>query len=261
MARNEDAPYIPGMSKLNEKVAVVTGGSSGIGLAIARRFVAEGAHVFITGRRQAELDAAVKLIERNVTAVQGDASNLEDLDRLYAQVKKEKGKVDIVVANAGMTDPMPFAEATPEHFDRIFDLNVRGAFFTVQKSLPLLSQGGSIVAVGSAMTTKGLPAYATYSASKAALRSFTRTWASELKGRGIRANTLSPGGTDTPLLIASGTPDAEAEKMRQLYSSWIPLGRLGRPEEIAAAALFLASSESSYATGTDLVVDGGFTQV
>ena len=249
------------MSKLNEKVAIVTGGSSGIGLAIARRFVAEGAHVFITGRRQAELDAATKGIERNVTAVQGDASNLDDLDRLYATVKKEKGKVDIVIANAATMETMPLAEATPEHFDRTFDLNVRGTFFTVQKALPLLSNGGSIVVVASAVTAKGLPGCSTYSASKAAIRSFTRTWAAELKDRGVRVNTLSPGGTDTPFLIAPGLSPEEAGKMRSTYSAWIPLDRLGRPDEIAAAALFLASSESSYSTGTDLVADGGFTQL
>ena len=249
------------MSKLNEQVAIVTGGSSGIGLAIARRFVAEGAHVFITGRRQPELDAAVTLIERNVTALQGDASNLDDLDRLYATVKKEKGKVDIVVANAGVMESMPFADATPEHFDRTFDLNVRGTFFTVQKALPLLANGGSVVVVASALTAKGLAGCATYSASKAALRSFTRTWATELKDRGVRVNTLSPGGTDTPFLIAPGMSKEEAEKLRATYDAWIPLGRLGRPEEIAAAALWLASRESSYSTGTDLVVDGGFTQL
>lgn len=249
------------MSKLNGKVALVTGGSSGIGLAIVRRFVAEGAHVFITGRRHAELDAATKGIERNVTTVPGDAGNLDDLDRLYATVKQAKGKVDIVVANAATMEAMSLAEATPEHFDRTFDLNVRGSFFTVQKALPLMTDGGSIVLIASALTAKGLPGNSTYSASKAALRSFARTWAAELKDRGIRVNTLSPGGTDTPFLVPSGMSAEDAENLRATYGSWIPLGRLGRPDEIAAAALFLASSESSYSTGTDLVVDGGFTQL
>ena len=175
MADRGAGSYISRMSKLAEKVAIVTGGSSGIGLAIARRFVAEGAHVFITGRRQPELDAAARLIERNVTTVQGDAGNADDLDRLYATVKKEKGKVDIVIANAGTIEHMSLADATPEHFDRTFDLNVRGTFFTVQKSLPILADGGAVVLVASALTAKGLPGTGAYAASKAAIRSFART--------------------------------------------------------------------------------------
>ncbi len=245
---------------LNGKVALVTGGSSGIGLAIARRFVDEGAHVFITGRDETALEKARATIGKNVTAVQGDASKEADLDRLFATVKAEKTKLDIVVANAGANVNATLADTTANQFDLVFDLNVRGTFFTVQKSLPLLAAGASIVLVASALSGKGLPGYSAYSASKAAIRSFGRTWAAELKDRRIRVNTLSPGGTDTPFLFGDATP-AQVEEQRAAYGAWIPLGRLGRPEEIAAAALFLASSESSYSTGMDLVADGGFTQL
>jgi NAD(P)-dependent dehydrogenase (short-subunit alcohol dehydrogenase family) len=246
---------------LHGKIAVVTGGSSGIGLAIARRFAAEGAHVFLTGRRQGELDRARALIGNNATAVCGDASNLADLDALFSAVKAEKGKIDILVANAGLLEARSLAEATPEHFDSLFHLNVRGTFFAVQKALPLLSGGSSVVLISSAMHSKGLPGHGAYSATKAAVRSFARTWAAELKDRKIRVNSLSPGGVETPLIVGGTSSPEEAAKLLALYGTWIPLGRVGQPEEIAAAALFLGSGESSYLTGSDLIVDGGFTQV
>ena len=243
---------------LTDKIAVVTGASSGIGLAIAKRFVADGAHVFITGRNPDALAKASAELGAGVTAVQGDAGNLADLDRLVATVRAAKGRVDVIVANAGVNDQLPIAEATPEHFDRVFGTNVRAVFFTVQKLLPLVADGGSVVLVASAVHGKGLPTLSAYSASKAAVRSFARSWAAELKGRRIRVNSLSPGAVETPLLYA-GAEDRAA--VRELYSSWIPMGRIGRPEEIAAAAAFLASAESSYSTGMDLVADGGFTQL
>jgi len=249
------------MKKLENKVAVITGGNSGIGLAIAKEFVAEGAYVFITGRRQSELDKAVKEIGSNVTAVQGDVSNLNDLDRLYKTVKAEKGTVDVLVANAGIVELSTLAEATPEHFDKIFNTNARGVFFTAQKALPLMKNGGRIVLVSSGLHSKGLPQYGAYSATKAALRSFARTWAMELKDLQIRVNTLSPGPINTPIIGAQfPTPEAEVQG-REFFKSIVPLNRIGDPEETAKAALFLASDDSSYITATDLVVDGGLTQV
>jgi NAD(P)-dependent dehydrogenase (short-subunit alcohol dehydrogenase family) len=249
------------MSKLNGKVAIITGGSSGIGLATAQKFVAEGAHVFITGRRQSELEKAKALIGRNVTAVQGDVANLSDLDRLYETVRKEKGKVDIVVASAGFVEHATIDTATPEHFDKTFNINARGVFFTVQKALPLMKNGGSIVLVSSVLHVKGLPAHGTYSATKAALRSFARTWAMELKDRGIRVNTLSPGAVDTPIIDGQFKTKDEADAAKANFAGATPLGRIGRPEELASAALFLASDDSSYSTGIDLMVDGGLGQV
>jgi NAD(P)-dependent dehydrogenase (short-subunit alcohol dehydrogenase family) len=249
------------MSKLDGKVAVITGGSSGIGLATARRFVDEGAYVFITGRRQAELDKATAAIGRNVTAVQGDVADLDDLDRLFAQVRAEKGVVDIVVASAGFIEHALIDTATPEHFDKTFGINARGVFFTVQKALPLMTRGGSIVLVSSALHLKGFPAHGTYSATKAALRSFARTWAMELKERGIRVNTLSPGAIDTPIIDGQFKTRDEADGAREMFKQITPLGRIGRPEEMASAALFLASDDSSYSTGIDLVADGGISQV
>lgn len=246
---------------LEGKVAVITGGSTGIGLAIAQEFVAQGAYVFITGRRQAELDRAAKLVGKNVTAVQGDVAKLEDLDKLYDIVAREKGKVDIVVANAGIGELVPTAEATPAHFDRIFSVNTRGAFFTVQKALNLIKDGGSIVLVASNAQYGGYPGFAAYSATKAALRSFARTWAAEFKGRGIRVNTLSPGPIDTPIFETVAKTRQEVEAIKQGFSSQVPLGRIGRPEEMAKAALFLASSDSSFSTGIDLVADGGMSQI
>jgi NAD(P)-dependent dehydrogenase (short-subunit alcohol dehydrogenase family) len=249
------------MAKLSGKIAVITGGSSGIGLATAQRFVAEGTHVFITGRRSSELEKAVALVGHDVTAVQGDVADLADLDRLFAKVAAEKGIVDIVVASAGFVEHATIDVATPEHFDKTFGINARGVFFTVQKALPLMTRGGSIVLVSSGLHLKGLPAHGTYSATKAALRSFARTWAAELKGRGIRVNTLSPGAIDTPIIQSQFKTEEEAEGARKMFAQLTPLGRIGRPEEMAAAAFFLASDESSYSTGIDLVADGGLTQL
>jgi len=249
------------MGRLNEKIAVVTGGSSGIGLAIARRFVGEGAHVFITGRRPGELDRARALIGRNVTAVQGDVSRLDDLERLYATVKTEKGALDLVVANAGIIERVLMEKATPEHLDRILAINVRGPFFTVQKALPLLRDGASIILVGSVAGLIGVPEHSAYSASKAALRSLGRTFAAELKGRRIRVNTLSPGPVDTPIFDGQAKTKEDADALKAIYAERNPMGRIGSAEELAAAALFLASDESSFSTGIDLVADGGLTQL
>jgi NAD(P)-dependent dehydrogenase (short-subunit alcohol dehydrogenase family) len=240
--------------KLEGKTAVVTGGSAGIGLAIAKRFVDEGAYVFITGRRQAELDKAKAALGKNVTTVQGDVANLADIERLYATVKAAKGSLDVIVANAGIVEIVPVAEATPEHFDRIFDVNVKGTYFTVQKALPLLKNGSSIVLVGSVASLIGPPNHSVYSATKAAVRSLVRTFAAELKDRQIRVNCLSPGPVNTP--IFDGQPDG----LKEMYAEHNPMKRIGKPEELAAAALFLASDESSFSSGIDLVADGGMTQ-
>jgi NAD(P)-dependent dehydrogenase (short-subunit alcohol dehydrogenase family) len=242
------------MGKLQGKVAVVTGGTTGIGFAVAKLFVAEGAYVFITGRRQKELDDAVKEIGDNVSGVQGDISDLADLDRLYESVKA-KGRIDVVVANAGLGEFVSLEGVTEEHFDKTFDINVKGTLFTVQKALPLLNDGGSIILMGSVASAKGTPAFAVYGASKAALRNFVRGWTSELKGRGIRSNVLSPGPIATPLM------EAQPQDAMDSLISTIPLGRLGRPEEVAKAALFLASDDSSFVTGIELFVDGGRAQV
>jgi NAD(P)-dependent dehydrogenase (short-subunit alcohol dehydrogenase family) len=249
------------MSKLSGKIAVITGGSSGIGLATAKRFVEEGAYVFITGRRQTELETAKAVIGSNVTTIPGDVANLRDLDRLFAQVQAEKGVVDIVVASVGFVEHARIDDAIPEHFDKTFGINARGVFFTVQKALPLMTRGGSIVLVSSVLHMKGLPAHGTYSATKAALRSFARTWAMELKDRGIRVNNLSPGAVDTPIIDGQFTTKDAADAARATFAQMTPLGRIGRPEEVAAAALFLASDDSSYSTGIDLVTDGGMSQV
>jgi NAD(P)-dependent dehydrogenase (short-subunit alcohol dehydrogenase family) len=249
------------MSKLQDKVAVITGGSSGIGLATAKKFVAEGAYVYIVGRRQSELDKAKAEIGENVSTIQGDVSNVADLDRVFATIRKEKGVVNVVVAGAALVEHAPIDTATPEHFDKTFNLNARGVFFTVQKALPLMTKGGSIVLVSSGLHLKGLPAHTTYSASKAALRSFARTWAMELKDRGIRVNTLSPGAIETPMLNGQFATTEQADAGKAMFKTITPLGRLGRPEEMAAAALFLASDDSSYCTASDLVADGGATGV
>jgi NAD(P)-dependent dehydrogenase (short-subunit alcohol dehydrogenase family) len=241
--------------KLKDKVAVITGATSGMALATAKLFVEEGAYVFITGRRRQQLDDAVKAIGRNVTGVQGDASNLADLDRLYETVKKEKGRIDVLFASAGTGDFAPIGEVTEEHFDRIFGVNVRGTLFTVQKALPLFSDGGAIIMNGSIASVKGIPALGVYNASKAAVRSFARTWTVDLKARNIRVNVLSPGTIDTPIL--EGMP---REKLDEL-TLFIPRGTMGRPEEIATVALFLASSDSSFVTGIELFVDGGVAQI
>lgn len=249
------------MSTLSGKTAVISGGTAGIGLAIAQRFAAEGAHVVIFGRRQAQLDEAARRIGRNVTALQADAAKLEDLDRVAATVKAQRGTVDIVVSNAALVEQVPLEALTPEHFDRTFDLNARAPVFLVQKLLPLMSGGGSIILVASAMHLMGIPGHTTYAATKAALRSYARTWAAEFKDRGIRVNTLSPGVTDTPMLDSQATSPAEREALVAMYLRMIPFGRLARPEEMANAALFLASDQSSYMTGADLMNDGGVGQV
>jgi len=243
------------MKKLENKVAVVTGGTSGMALATAKLFVEEGAYVFITGRDKARLDKAVKGIGKDVTGVLGDAANLDDLDRLYETVRKEKGKIDILFASAGRGELAAIGEVTEEHFDKIVGLNVRGTLFTVQKALPLFNDGGSIILNGSIASIKGLPGFGVYSASKAAVRSFARTWTMDLKSRKIRVNVLSPGTIDTPGL------EPLSKEVKDQFVSLIPRGTMGRPEEIATAALFLASSDSSFVTGVELFVDGGTAQI
>jgi NAD(P)-dependent dehydrogenase (short-subunit alcohol dehydrogenase family) len=249
------------MSRLDGKVAVITGGSSGIGLAIAQRFVQEGAHVFITGRRQSELDAAKASIGDGVTTVAGDATISADLDKLFATVLSEKGALDILVVNSGRVEPEELGEITEENFDRTFDLNARAALFTVQKALPLIRNGGSVILVASIAGYVGIRGYSTYSATKAALRSYTRTWTREFNDRGIRFNTLSPGPIDTPIMDGQADSPEGAAAIRAAFAAAIPLNRMGRPEEIAAAALFLASDDSSFVAGAELSVDGGMAQV
>lgn len=246
--------------KLAGKVAVITGGNSGIGLATAQRFAAEGAYVFITGRRQNELDAAVKQIGKNVAGVQGDVSNLADLDRLYATVERQKGRIDVLFANAGIAELAPLGAITEEHFDKTFNINVKGLLFTVQKALPLLQDGGSIILNASIAASKGLEAQSVYSATKAAVRSFARCWTVDLKDRKIRVNAISPGPIETPALnryFAS----AEGQAVKTRFVAGVPMGRIGSPDEIAKAALFLASDDSSYVTGIELFVDGGMAQI
>ena len=243
------------MGKLEGKIAVITAATSGMALATARLFVEEGAYVFITGRSEDKLDKAVKLIGRNVTGVQGDAADLADLDRLYETVRKEKGRIDILFASAGQGEFGKIGEITEEHFDKTFNLNVRGTLFTVQKALPLFSDGGSIFLNGSIASIKGFPAFGVYAASKAAVRSFARSWLVDLKERKIRVNILSPGTIDTPILDPLG-PDAKA-----YFATLVPRGEIGRPEEIATVALFLASSDSSFVNGIELFVDGGTAQI
>jgi NAD(P)-dependent dehydrogenase (short-subunit alcohol dehydrogenase family) len=247
------------MQKLQGKVAVITGGGSGMGLATAKRFVEEGAFVYIVGRRQAELNMAVAEIGRNAAAVQGDVSKPADLDRLYAKIAAEKGKLDIVVAAAGIVDPQPLADTTEESFDKVFAINVRGLAFTVKKALPLLNDGGAIIAIASIAHSKGFPGFTAYSATKAAVRSFVRTWTAELKDRRIRVNTISPGPIDTAIFDQLAPTKEGADQARAQFATIVPFGRMGRPEEIAAAALFLASDEASFIVGVDLPVDGGMT--
>lgn len=250
------------MKKLEGKIALITGGSSGIGLATAQRFVAEGAYIFITGRRQEELDAAVQLIGQQVTGVQGDVANLADLDRLYAQVRQQKGHLDIVFANAGGSNGMvPLGAITEEHFDNVFNINVRGMLFTVQKALPLLRDGSSIILTASTTGSKGAAAFSVYSASKAAVRSFARTWTMDLQARKIRVNALSPGPTETPGVTRLGDTPAQKQFVKEYIAANVPLGRLGQPEETAKAAVFLASDDSSFTTGIELFVDGGVAQI
>jgi NAD(P)-dependent dehydrogenase (short-subunit alcohol dehydrogenase family) len=249
------------MLRLEGKVAVISGGNSGIGLAIAQRFAKEDAHVFIFARRQEALDKAVKLIGANVTGIQADATKLEDLDRVAGAVRSAKGKVDVVVSNAGLVEQAPLREITEDHYDRTFDLNAKAPLFLVQKMLPMMGRGGSIILVASAIHYMGVANHSTYAATKAALRSYSRTWAAEFKDSGIRANTLSPGAVDTPMLDSQATTPEEAAAIREFYASYTPMLRLGHPDELAAAALFLASDESSFMTGSDMVVDGGISNI
>jgi len=249
------------MGKLDGKVAVVTGGNSGIGLATAKRFVDEGAYVFITGRRQTELEAAAREIGRNVTAVQGDVANLDDLDRLYATVKDVKGRIDILFANAGGGEFQTFGSITEEHFDKTFNSNVKGALFTVQKALPLLPDGAAVILNGSIAGSKGMAAFSVYNATKAALRSFARSWTVDLKERRIRVNVVSPGPIETPGLTGLASNDEELAQIRAGLTASVPLGRIGTPDEIAKAVVFLASDDSSFVAGVELFVDGGMAQV
>jgi NAD(P)-dependent dehydrogenase (short-subunit alcohol dehydrogenase family) len=249
------------MGKLQGKVALVTGGTSGIGLATAKRFVSEGAYVFITGRREAELAAAIKEVGNDVTAIRGDVANLGDLDRLYAQIKQDKGRLDIVFANAGTAKYATVGEITEELYDSIFDTNVKGLLFTVQKALPLLPDGASIILNASIVASKGLASNSVYSATKAAVRSFARTWTTDLKARHIRINAVSPGSIDTPGLNELLGSSETGQQRLKMISTAVPLGRLGKPDEIANAVVFLASDEASYITGAELFIDGGFAQV
>jgi NAD(P)-dependent dehydrogenase (short-subunit alcohol dehydrogenase family) len=249
------------MDRLQGKTAVITGGSTGIGFATAQRFAAEGAFVYLSGRRQAELDKAVRALGPQARGIQGDISKLEDLDRLFAQVREERGSIDVLFANAGGGNLAPLGQITPEQYDETFDINVKGTLFTVQKALPLLKPGSSIILNGSTTGVKGTAAFSVYSASKAALRNFARSWALDLKGTGIRVNVLSPGPTETPGLNGvaerSGAPDV----MRALLTEQTALGRIGNASETAAVALFLASDDSSFMTGSEVFVDGGAAQV
>jgi len=244
------------MNRLNGKTAVITGGATGIGRAAAKRFIEEGAFVFIFGRRQEALDAAVADLGPNARAVKGSVSDLADLDRLYAAVKAERGTLDIVFANAGAGSPLPLGKITAEHIDEIFDTNVKGTIFTVQKALPLMGEGGSIILTGSSAGTTGAPTMSVYSASKAAVRNLARTFAEDLKGTGIRVNVLSPGPTATELAKA-----ALGEEGMQVFASMNPLRRMADPAELGAAAAFLASSDSSFMTASELAVDGGLAQI
>jgi len=250
------------MKKLEGKVAVITGGSSGIGLATAQRFVDEGAYVFITGRRQGELDAAVRQIgKNNVTGIQGDVSKLADLDRLYATVREQKGRIDILFANAGIIELAPIGSITESHFDKILNVNVKGLLFTVQKALMLFQDGGSIILSASINASKGFETSSVYSATKAAVRSFARTWTVDLKQRKIRVNAISPGPIDTPIFSTAVQTEEQIEQTKTSLVASVPMGRMGSPDEIAKAATFLASDDSSFITGIELFVDGGMAQV
>jgi NAD(P)-dependent dehydrogenase (short-subunit alcohol dehydrogenase family) len=249
------------MGRLEGKTAVVTGGNSGIGLATAKRFAAEGAVVFITGRRQEELNKAVAAIGPGVTAVQGDVSNLDDLDRLFATVRAERGHLDVLFANAGLGAMAPLGAITEASFDLVFDVNVKGTLFTVQKALPLMKAGGSIILTGSTTGSMGTPAFSVYSATKAAIRNFARCWALDLKTTGIRVNVLSPGATATPGLLNGLARSGQQDALISSLITQTPLGRMGQPEETAAVALFLASNDSSFMTGSEVFVDGGTAQV
>ena len=248
--------------KLEGKIAVVTGGTAGIGLATAKLFAAEGAHVFITGRRRAELDAAVAAIGANATGIQADSAKMDDLDRLYETIKAQKGRIDVLFSNAGGGSMLPLGGITEEQYDDTFNRNVKGLIFTVQKALPLLSDGASVVVTSSTTSKKGTANFSIYSASKAAVRNIVRSWILDVKDRGIRINVVSPGSTETPGLVDLAGPDkAQQQGLLSFLASQIPLGRVGQPEEIAKAVLFLASDDASYMTGSIMVVDGGLTAI
>ena len=248
--------------KLEGKIALVTGGSSGIGLATAQQFIQEGAYVYITGRRQSELDKAVKSIGGSqVKAVRADSSNLADLDRLFALIKQEKGRLDIVFANAGGGSFSPLGAITEELYEQTFNTNVKGVLFTVQKALPLIPDGGSIILNASIVSQKGMPAFSVYSATKAAVRSFARSWTTDLKDRKIRVNAISPGPIETPILDGLAETDEQRNGIKAHLTSMVPLGRMGQPEEIGKAAVFLASQDASFVAGVELFVDGGAAQV
>jgi NAD(P)-dependent dehydrogenase (short-subunit alcohol dehydrogenase family) len=249
------------MAKLAGKIALVTGGNSGMGLETAKLFAQEGAKVIITGRRQADLDQAVKIIGTAATAVAGDVSKMGDLDKLFAIIKEKFGKLDIIFANAGFGEVAPLPYVTEDQFDRQFATNVKGLFFTVQKALPLLSDGASIILNSSIAAYKGMEGMSVYSATKAAVRSFARTWTNDLKAKKVRVNSLSPGPIDTPIFGKMGLNEEQANGFRQALPSMVPLGRMGSTHEIATTALFLASDDSSYISGIDLTVDGGMAQV
>lgn len=249
------------MGRLSGKIAVITGGNSGMGLETAKRFVAEGAKVVITGRRQKELDEAVNAIGKNAIGIQGDVSNLKDLDRLYAKVKKTYGHIDILFANAGLGQVVPLGQVTEKIFDLHFNVNVKGLFFTVQKALPLLREGGSIILNASIAARKGMGGMSVYSATKAAVRSFSRTWTMDLKDRKIRVNTLSPGPIETPIFGKMGLTEEQTKEFGAHVLEQVPMGRMGTSDEVAKAAVFLASDDSSYITGIDLCVDGGMAQI
>ncbi|PRD43016.1 oxidoreductase [Phyllobacterium phragmitis] len=250
------------MSKLENKVAVITGGTSGIGLAAARLFIDEGAFVFLTGRRQAELDSAVAELGANAFGIQADSSKMADLDRLFEAVSAKKGKIDILFANAGNFSLLPLASVTEEHYDETFDANVKGVVFTVQKAVALLADGASVILTGSVTARKGSPAFSIYSASKAAVRSLARNWMLDLKDRRIRFNVVSPGPSRTPLLLGAAGPDPkEQQGLVDYLGSTIPLGRIGEPEDVARAVLFLASDDSSFFNGAELAVDGGLGEI
>lgn len=248
-------------SKLDGKIAVITGGNSGIGLATAKRFVSEGANVFIFGRRQNEIDAGVSEIGKNVIGIQGDVSNLADLDRLFDVVKEQKGHLDILFANAGIAQFAPLGEIPEEHFDKIFRINVKGLLFTVQKALPILEDGGSIILNASIGSSKGVGGSSVYSATKAAVRSFARTWTVDLKERKIRVNAISAGPIDTPIFSSITQNEEQSELFKKNIVNAVPMKRMGSPDEVAKAVSFLASGESSYVTGIELFVDGGLAQI
>ena len=249
------------MPRLDGKVSLVTGGTSGIGLAAASALAKEGAHVYVTGRRERELATAVREIGRSATGVRGDVSNAQDIDRLFAQIRDEKGRLDVLFANAGVARYAALGNITEELYDSIFNVNVKGVLFTVQKALPLMPDGGSIILNASVVGSKGLSSNSVYSATKASIRSFARTWTTDLKHRGIRVNAISPGTIDTPGLSDLLASAEAGEQRRKMVASAIPLGRFGRPDEVARAVVFLASDESSYITGAEIFVDGGFAQV